>query len=254
MTVNENLIIDLSSEYSGDLLGEIIIFDYLEPFTKLLKELPFKTNYKKKVIRVSTKELQRRLKDLDLKDIEIICEGQRLSLYDKTSPLNQETLIKRSSEILENLKEYVSLDRILCLWGCVGTEGKIRVTDNISLSEIYQIHGKGEDRVQFVILNGPLGKIFSWQDVKEKYLDDFFMTIKTLHFLSSRESLDDCWQNFFKDDTCKRCLPCYYYRKTLGEKKEPITSFSLFECDLPYKIKCNIEVVKNDQAKEHQNG
>ncbi|MCR9202963.1 MAG: hypothetical protein NXH75_00160 [Halobacteriovoraceae bacterium] len=238
----KELLLDLSAEFPGDLLGECLIDEYPTFVAKTLKDLINSHQGLKPIVRISHESYREKVLNLmDFKseeDIKILNEGQRLATYDEKSPLNEKKVLFRGIDIFQLMaKDFGSeiKGHPVCLWGCLPKIGMSWLNRDSTLNEIFQVDGGGHSKIGKVIVNGPLGEIFYWKEVKSKSLGDFPFTVKSLHFFEEGDDLafQNTWKEFFTEDTCKHCLPCYYKRQTLRTDNIVFEQLQQFDCHLP---------------------
>lgn len=238
MTTRLVLLLDLAAEYPGDLLGESLIDLYPEILSQAIKNIESKYPSQQKTLRVSGESYRDKVNDLLEGDFNIVCEGQRISTYDPRSPLNHNKKIYRSFEIfqeMERISANTFLKHPISLWGNLPKLGHLWVEKEGTLTEIYQVDGGGQNKVGKVIINGPLGERFQWNEVREKRLTDFPYFVKTIHFFEEGDevSLSRTWVEFFIEDSCKHCLPCFYKRRALNKDEVSFEMLEQYDCHLP---------------------
>lgn len=243
----KELLMDLSAEFPGDLLGECLIDEYPMELAKVLKELIGTHEGLNPIVRISHESYREKIKNLleigNEEEIKVLNEGQRLVIYDEKSDLNAMKVLFRGIDIFKLMaKDFSVKGYPICLWGPLPKLGISWVNDESTLNEIYQVDGGGNSKIGKVILNGPLGEIFDWKVVKTKSLNDFSFGVKSIHFFDEGDDLafQKTWKEFFTEDTCKHCLPCYYKRQTLKTENIVFEQLDQFDCHLPKLFQKNL--------------
>lgn len=234
----EFLLIDLGAAYPGDLLGESLINEFPEILVQCLESYKTQYTHLKPILRVSQKNCKDKLEAFLSSSWEIQVRAQELYLYDVRSPLNEKQEIFGGDQVY--LKMVKDSDQSIaelpiCLWGAVPKLGFHWVSKEASLNEVFQVTGNGGARLDKVLLNGPLGDLYLWNDIKDKKMEDFPYFLKTIHFFEEGdiEGFEKTWKEFFVQDSCKRCLPCFYKRRQLPEGNIKFKVWEQFDCHLP---------------------
>lgn len=241
-------LLDLGRHWSGDLLAENFIendFEYGRWFFECLAGILKKTGHSAKI----------RFTDLKNKDFfeknsfgpwEGHFEGASLSFLDpqvleSTFILDILDLLSliQTSRTFKELSQSSSKDGKwpICLWGDVEQVGHHWIDRGQSLSEIFEVAAGGGPRTQYILINGPIGEIYSWSEVKNKELSSWDTPIRTIHFFSQqvKDSFSKVWNEFFREESCQRCLPCVFARKSMvdSENVKDLKNFAPFQCHYP---------------------
>jgi hypothetical protein len=155
---------------------------------------------------------------------------------------------KRATKTFEQKDVAISLP--LCLWGDVQALGHHWVNYDQSLTEIFEMTGLAGPRPQFVLVNGPIGELMPWGDIKNKSLSSLSSSldlpsheiitksVRSLHFFASRNKgiIQKVWNEFFREDKCFHCLPCRFAREQMTEDHDVSTfrGSAAYQCHFPH--------------------
>lgn len=241
----KGVVFDFGSLFPGDFQGEEFTSEvvssmdwFFKGLTNALKELGLS------IVVSFTKPSQEEVLKNIFKEGDVTFELRNLSLSHIMNWKSRGVLALSVNHVLilhERLKNGTEAPEkgfsLVSLWGHIEKVGAHWVNNDTTLNEIYELKAGGETRVSHVLIDGPLGKLVSWQDVKGKCLGEVAPATRTLHFFGelTEGEFSKNWNEFFFQDQCRQCLPCYLVRKKM--KGEALTNLfkgkAIYQCHLP---------------------
>ena len=244
------IVLDFGRAYPGDLTSETFLESYLEE-AKWLFQLMDNISQRTEGVSIEARFSDGRTKELFKSSISLSWnlweDGTTLSFYDeKNREKNLKVLSlfdlltltqgsRFSREAIESGKDQLILP--LCLWGDVEQIGHHYVDYEQTFAEVFEFIGNAGPRPQVVFVDGPLGQAYLWQELKSMKVRELFQPIRTLHFFkdSKVNGLLKVWNEYFREDSCHKCLPCVFSRQGMKEDKslEDLKGLSAFQCHFP---------------------
>lgn len=237
----KGIVFDFGALYPGDHQSEALIAALKKQHSSFLRDLyrELKSLNLKVIVSMTPGVNEQEVRALFLEEPELIYEKRPFSLSYLYFWSQQDLLVLGANQILSAAKVLCQSSStikppfvLVSLWGAIEKVGAHWLATKHSMAEVYELTGGGGDRLSFVLIDGPRGCLYSWQEVKSKSLGELATQARTIHFLSSKEvnNFVSLWNEMFSEDSCHRCLPCSLIRKAMG----PSAFSSLFLAKAPY--------------------
>lgn len=261
LAAHDRVVVDLGRAYPGDLISETFLESYISQgkwfFDLLARVCSFENCKNKLSIRFSDGKTMDLFKQAITGPWELWDSGTTLSFYDSSFRKRKDSSSHPKVELdftlsLFDILSLIQTERLceealgsaslqltlpLCLWGDVEQIGHHYVDGDQTFAEVFEFVGNAGPRPQLVFVNGPLGQVYSWQELKGQKLKDFGPPIRTLHFFKNKDlkGLFKVWNEYFREDSCHHCLPCLFSRKGMKEDQDAasLKGFAPFQCHYP---------------------